>query len=59
VVLDRGGPRGEFAIYLNEERIFSRVTVGRLPEADDILPVLQRRLSQTVRALTQPPSDTI
>jgi len=44
VLLDREAPRGEFAVYLDEERIFSRIAVGRMPELDDIVPIVHLRL---------------
>ena len=42
--LDREGPGGEFAVYLDDERIFSRVEAGRMPEHQDILTALRNRL---------------
>ena len=44
VQLDKEGPRGEFAVFLDEELVFSRFAVGRMPEAQDIIPALQARL---------------
>jgi hypothetical protein len=44
VVLDKEAPRGEFAVYLDEARIFSRFEVGRMPVPEDIIPVIQARL---------------
>jgi hypothetical protein len=44
VQLDKEAPRGEFAVFLDEELIFSRFEVGRMPEPQDIIPVLQARL---------------
>nr|WP_246329814.1 Rdx family protein [Geomonas limicola] len=43
--MDREGPRGEFAVYLDEERIFSRIVAGRMPVLDDIAPLVQLRLT--------------
>jgi hypothetical protein len=44
VQLDQEAPRGEFAVYLDEERIFSRFEAGRMPDPQDIIPVLQSRI---------------
>jgi hypothetical protein len=46
VQLDKEAPRGEFAVFLEDQLIFSRFAVGRMPEPEDIIPVLQARLSQ-------------
>nr|WP_246399984.1 Rdx family protein [Geomonas silvestris] len=42
--LDHEGPRGELAVYLDEERIFSRIAAGRMPELEDIAPMVHLRL---------------
>lgn len=42
--LDKEAPAGEFAVYLDAERIFSRYEQGKFPEAQDILSAIQVRL---------------
>jgi len=44
VQLDKESPPGEFAVYLDEEQIFSRYLAGRMPDPQDIIPVLHTRL---------------
>ena len=42
--LDKEAPRGEFAVYLDDERIFSRNELGRLPEPLEVIPAIRTRL---------------
>ncbi len=44
VELDKEAPRGEFAVYLDNERIFSRLEWGKLPDPLDIIPAIRTRL---------------
>ena len=44
VELDKDSPSGEFAVYLDDERIFSRFEQGSLPEPLEIVPVIRARL---------------
>lgn len=44
VELDQKAPRGEFAVFLDDEMIFSRYEQGKLPDSLDIIPIIYRRL---------------
>jgi len=44
VELDQKAPLGEFAVYLDEDLVFSRYQAQRLPDSTDILPLLKERL---------------
>jgi selT/selW/selH-like putative selenoprotein len=44
VELDKTSPSGEFTVYLDDERIFSRFEQGRLPEPLEIIPAIRARL---------------
>lgn len=45
--LDKEAPRGEFAVYLNDERIFSRLEKGRLPDPQELIQQLRLRIFGT------------
>ena len=42
--LDKEAPRGEFAVYLDDDRIFSLLERGKLPEPLDVIPAIRTRL---------------
>lgn len=44
VELDKDAPPGEFAVYLDDELIFSRYAQGKLPDPLDVIPLIQTRL---------------
>jgi len=44
VELDRKAPAGEFAVYLDDEMIFSRYEQGKLPDPLDIIATIRTRL---------------
>ncbi len=44
VEFDKEAPLGEFAVYLDNELVFSRLQERRLPPPDDIVPAIRTRL---------------
>jgi predicted Rdx family selenoprotein len=44
VELDMKAPSGEFAVFLDDERIFSRLEEGKLPDPLVIIPAIRARL---------------
>lgn len=44
VILDKDAELGEFAVFLDDEKVFSRLEQRRLPDPADIIPLIQSRL---------------
>jgi hypothetical protein len=44
VALDKEAPWGEFAVYLDDDMIFSRLEQGERPDPLDIIPAIRTRL---------------
>jgi selT/selW/selH-like putative selenoprotein len=42
--LDKEAPAGEFAVFLDGERVFSRMEERRLPDPQEIIEVIRTRL---------------